>query len=156
MTRLEALLFPSWTRLAWSNLAFQFIEKVGLVTGPKLTAVVCYVQADPTAWLLAAGVLPLLLLAVAVGLLAGRMLRRQSVAMAACFAAAGLRSQRSRAVRRWSNSRRIPRSLDRCAASLRRRCGAPLRRGAFDRGSFSPRTAPRIARGDRPAISHSL
>ena len=88
MTSLEALLFPSWTRLAWSNLAFQLADKIGLVAAPKLTALACHVQADATAWLQAAGVLPFLLLAVAAGLFAGRMLRRHSMTMADCFAGA--------------------------------------------------------------------
>jgi MFS family permease len=78
-------LSSSLHRLAWSNLAAQSAEQIGLAAAPMLAVLAFRAQAGATAWLQTAQTLPFLLLAIPAGLLADRMLRQRLMTIAECL-----------------------------------------------------------------------
>jgi MFS family permease len=85
VTNAPTRLPPSVNKLAWSNLAAQSAEQIGLAAAPMLAVLAFHVEADATAWLQTAQTLPFLLFAIPAGLLADRMLRRRLMTMAECL-----------------------------------------------------------------------
>ena len=67
---------PAFTRLAWSNLAAQSAEQVGLAAAPIVAVLAFGAGAGTTGLLQAAQTLPFLLLAIPAGVLADRTSRR--------------------------------------------------------------------------------
>src|SRR5260370_17471370 len=61
MTNSPPRLSPSMNKLAWSNLAAQSAEQIGLAAAPMLPVLAFHVEADATAWLHPAQTLPFLL-----------------------------------------------------------------------------------------------
>jgi predicted MFS family arabinose efflux permease len=77
-TRLPA----NFARLAWSNLAAQSAEQIGLAAAPLVAVLAFGAGAGQVGLLQAAQTLPFLLLAIPAGLLADRMARRRLMAAA--------------------------------------------------------------------------
>jgi predicted MFS family arabinose efflux permease len=69
-------------RLAWSNLAAQTAEQIGLAATPIVAVLALNADAGETGWLQTAQTLPFLLLAIPFGILADRMSRRTLMAAA--------------------------------------------------------------------------
>lgn len=80
MTRI--LLPPAFNRLAWSNLAAQSAEQVGLAAAPIVAVLAFGAGAGETGLLQTAQTLPFLLFAIPAGVLADRMSRRKLMAWA--------------------------------------------------------------------------
>src|SRR5438105_2386486 len=76
-TRRRAPLPPAFNRLAWSNLAAQSAEQVGLAAAPIVAVLALGAGAGETGLLQAIQTLPFLLLAIPAGLLADRTPRRR-------------------------------------------------------------------------------
>ena len=77
-------------RLAWSNLAAQSAEQIGLAATPLVAVLALGAGAGETGFLQTAQTLPFLLLAIPAGLLADRMPRRRLMALAEAVRAASL------------------------------------------------------------------
>ena len=77
-------------RLAWSNLAAQSAEQIGLAATPLVAVLALGAGAGETGFLQTAQTLPFLLLAIPAGLLADRMPRRRLMALAEGVRAASL------------------------------------------------------------------
>ncbi|HUI19350.1 MAG TPA: MFS transporter [Alphaproteobacteria bacterium] len=91
MLRSPAARLPStFHRLAWSNLAAQSAEQIGLAAAPLVAVLALGIGAGGTGILQTAQTLPFLLLAVPAGLLADRMPRRRLMATAEGLRAASL------------------------------------------------------------------
>src|SRR5450631_766571 len=73
---------PGFNRLAWSNLAAQSAEQVGLAAAPIVAVLAFGAGAGETGLLQTAQTLPFLLLAIPAGVLADRMSRRKLMAAA--------------------------------------------------------------------------
>src|SRR2546422_8045952 len=76
------LLPPAFNRLAWSNLAAQSAEQIGLAAAPIVAVLMFGAGAGETGVLQTAQTLPFLLLAIPAGVLADRMSRRRLMASA--------------------------------------------------------------------------
>ena len=83
---------PGFARLAWSNLAAQAAEQIGLAAAPLVAVLALDAGAGATGLLQAAQTLPFLLLSIPAGLLADRMSRRRLMAGAEAVRAAALLS----------------------------------------------------------------
>jgi predicted MFS family arabinose efflux permease len=77
-------------RLAWSNLAAQTAEQIGLAATPIVAVLALNADAGETGWLQTAQTLPFLLLAIPFGVLADRMSRRTLMAAAEAMRALSL------------------------------------------------------------------
>lgn len=77
-------------RLAWSNLAAQSAEQIGLAATPLVAVLALGAGAGETGFLQTAQTLPFLVLAIPAGLLADRMPRRRLMALAEAVRAASL------------------------------------------------------------------
>jgi predicted MFS family arabinose efflux permease len=77
-------------RLAWSNLAAQSAEQIGLAATPLVAVLALGAGAGETGFLQTAQTLPFLVLAVPAGLLADRMPRRRLMALAEAVRAVSL------------------------------------------------------------------
>src|SRR6188472_2967090 len=86
----QAKLPPAFNRLAWSNLAAQSAEQVGLAAAPIVAVLAFGAGAGETGFLQTAQTLPFLLLAIPAGVLADRMSRRRLMACAEALRAASL------------------------------------------------------------------
>jgi MFS family permease len=64
-------------RLAWSNLAAQSAEQIGLAAAPLVAVLALGAGAGETGWLQTVQTLPFLLLSIPAGILADRMSRRR-------------------------------------------------------------------------------
>jgi predicted MFS family arabinose efflux permease len=73
---------PGFNRLAWSNLAAQSAEQIGIAAAPIVAVIALGAGAGETGLLQTAQTLPFLLLAIPAGLLADRMSRRRLMAWA--------------------------------------------------------------------------
>jgi MFS family permease len=73
---------PAFNRLAWSNLAAQSAEQIGLAAAPIVAVFALGAGAGETGLLHTAQTLPFLLLSIAAGVLADRMSRRRLMAAA--------------------------------------------------------------------------
>src|SRR5438093_708871 len=80
----------AFNRLAWSNLAAQSAEQVGLAAAPLVAVLALGVGAGKTGMLQTAQTLPFLLLSIPAGLLADRMPRRRLMACAEALRALSL------------------------------------------------------------------
>src|SRR5258707_14145199 len=85
-----ARLPASFNRLAWSNLAAQSAEQVGLAAAPIVAVLALGAGAGATGLLQTAQTLPFLLLAIPAGLLADRLSRRRLMVAAEALRAASL------------------------------------------------------------------
>ena len=83
---------PGFSRLAWSNLAAQSAEQIGLAAAPIVAVLAFGAGAGETGLLQTAQTLPFLLLAIPAGLLADRMSRRKLMACAEVLRALSLAS----------------------------------------------------------------
>ena len=83
-------LSSSFTRLAWSNLAAQSAEQIGLAAAPIVAVLALGAGAGETGLLQTAQTLPFLLLAIPAGLLVDRTSRRGVMASAEALRAAAL------------------------------------------------------------------
>jgi predicted MFS family arabinose efflux permease len=91
MASKPALRLPSaFNRLAWSNLAAQSAEQVGLAAAPIVAVLTLGAGAGATGLLQTAQTLPFLLFAIPAGLLADRMSRRRLMASAEALRAISL------------------------------------------------------------------
>jgi MFS family permease len=81
---------PGFPRLAWSNLAAQSAEQIGLAATPLVAVLALGAGAGETGFLQTAQTLPFLILAIPAGLLADRMLRRRLMALAEAARAGSL------------------------------------------------------------------
>lgn len=81
---------PTFTRLAWSNLAAQSAEQIGLAAAPMVAVLVLGAGVAATGLLQTAQTLPFVLLAIPAGLLADRTSRRRVMASAEALRAASL------------------------------------------------------------------
>jgi MFS family permease len=90
MRTLSSPLPPPFLRLAWSNLAAQCAEQIGLAAVPLVAVLVLGAGAGDTGLLAAAQTLPFLLLALPMGVVADRMQRRRLMALAEALRAATL------------------------------------------------------------------
>lgn len=91
MSRPPAARLPTtFHRLAWSNLAAQSAEQIGLAAAPLVAVLALGIGAGGTGILQTAQTLPFLLLAVPAGLLADRMPHRRLMAAAEALRAASL------------------------------------------------------------------
>src|SRR5687767_9169283 len=81
---------PTFTRLAWSNLAAQSAEQIGLAAAPMVAVLVLGAGVAATGLLQTAQTLPFVLLAIPTGLLADRTSRRRVMASAEALRAASL------------------------------------------------------------------
>ena len=81
---------PGFNRLAWSNLAAQSAEQIGLAAAPIVAVLAFGAGAGETGLLQTAQTLPFLLLAIPAGLLADRMSRRKLMACAEVLRALSL------------------------------------------------------------------
>lgn len=79
-----------FNRLAWSNLAAQSAEQVGLAAAPIVAVLALGAHAGETGLLQAAQTLPFLLLAIPAGVLADRLSRRRLMACAEALRALSL------------------------------------------------------------------
>src|SRR5438093_1924577 len=86
----SARLPSAFNRLAWSNLAAQSAEQVGLAAAPLVAVLALSVGAGETGMLQTAQTLPFLLLSIPAGLLADRMPRRRLMACAEALRALSL------------------------------------------------------------------
>lgn len=77
-------------RLAWSNLAAQSAEQIGLAATPLVAVLALGAGAGETGFLQTAQTLPFLILAIPAGLLADRMPRRRLMALAEAVRAGSL------------------------------------------------------------------
>jgi MFS family permease len=77
-------------RLAWSNLAAQSAEQIGLAAAPLVAVLALGAGAGETGFLQTAATLPFLLLAIPAGVLADRMPRRRLMAAAEALRALAL------------------------------------------------------------------
>jgi predicted MFS family arabinose efflux permease len=68
---------PAFNRLAWSNLAAQSAEQIGLAAAPIVAVLALGAGTGATGWLQTAQTLPFLLLAIPAGVLADRTSRRR-------------------------------------------------------------------------------
>jgi predicted MFS family arabinose efflux permease len=75
-------LSPAFNRLAWSNLAAQSAEQVGVAAAPLVAALALGAGAGETGWLQTAQTLPFLLLSIPAGVLVDRTSRRRLMASA--------------------------------------------------------------------------
>lgn len=73
---------PGFARLAWSNLAAQSAEQIGLAAAPIVAVVALGAGAGATGLLHTAATLPFLILSIPAGVLADRMSRRRLMALA--------------------------------------------------------------------------
>ncbi len=80
----------AFPRLAWSNLAAQSAEQIGLAAAPIVAVLALGAGAGETGFLQTAATLPFLLLAIPAGVLADRMPRRQLMAGAEAVRALAL------------------------------------------------------------------
>ena len=80
----------SFPRLAWSNLAAQSAEQIGLAAAPLVAVLALGAGAGETGFLQTAATLPFLLLAIPAGVLADRMPRRRLMAAAEAVRATAL------------------------------------------------------------------
>ena len=80
----------SFLRLAWSNLAAQSAEQIGLAAAPLVAVLALGAGAGETGFLQTAATLPFLLLAIPAGVLADRMPRRRLMAAAEAVRATAL------------------------------------------------------------------
>ena len=83
---------PAFNRLAWSNLAAQSAEQIGLAASPIVAVLAFGAGAGETGLLQTAQTLPFLLLAIPAGVLADRMSRRRLMAGAEALRAMALAS----------------------------------------------------------------
>ena len=81
---------PGFNRLAWSNLAAQSAEQIGLAAAPIVAVLAFGAGAGETGLLQTAQTLPFLLLALPAGVLADRMSRRKLMACAEALRALSL------------------------------------------------------------------
>lgn len=81
---------PGFPRLAWSNLAAQSAEQIGLAATPLVAVLTLGAGAGETGFLQTAQTLPFLILAIPAGLLADRMPRRRVMALAEAVRAGSL------------------------------------------------------------------
>src|SRR5262249_55422062 len=88
--RRRAPLPPAFNRLAWSNLAAQSAEQVGLAAAPIVAVLALGAGAGETGILQTAQTLPFLLLAIPLGVLADRTSRRRLMAAAEALRALSL------------------------------------------------------------------
>lgn len=80
----------AFPRLAWSNLAAQSAEQIGLAAAPLFAVLALGAGAGETGFLQTAATLPFLLLAIPAGVLADRMSRRRLMAAAEALRALAL------------------------------------------------------------------
>jgi predicted MFS family arabinose efflux permease len=80
----------AFPRLAWSNLAAQSAEQIGLAAAPLVAVLTLGAGAGETGFLQTAATLPFLLLAIPAGVLADRMPRRRLMAVAEAVRALAL------------------------------------------------------------------
>src|SRR5919199_697237 len=80
----------AYHRLAWSNLAAQPAEQIGLAAAPIVAVVALGAGAGETGLLQTAQTLPFLLLSIPIGVLADRVSRRRLLASAEGLRAASL------------------------------------------------------------------
>jgi MFS family permease len=71
---------PTFTRLAWSNLAAQSAEQIGLAAAPLVAVIVLGAGVGATGLLQTAQTLPFVVFAIPAGLLADRTSRRRVMA----------------------------------------------------------------------------
>jgi len=90
MSSSSSALPPAFGRLAWSNLAAQSAEQIGLAAAPMVAVLAFGAGVAQTGLLQTAQTLPLLLLAIPAGVLADRMSRRQLMVCAEALRAASL------------------------------------------------------------------
>jgi predicted MFS family arabinose efflux permease len=90
MTPTAARLPAAFNRLAWSNLAAQSAEQVGLAAAPIVAVLALGAGAGATGLLQTAQTLPFLLLSIPAGVLADRMSRRHLMAAAEAVRALSL------------------------------------------------------------------
>lgn len=90
MTTGKFRLPPPFSRLAWSNLAAQSAEQIGLAATPIVAVIVLGAGAGTAGLLQMAQTLPFLLLSVPAGVLADRMSRRRLMVGAEALRAASL------------------------------------------------------------------
>jgi predicted MFS family arabinose efflux permease len=90
MTPTAARLPAAFNRLAWSNLAAQSAEQVGLAAAPIVAVLALGAGAGATGLLQTAQTLPFLLLSIPAGVLADRMSRRRLMAAAEAVRALSL------------------------------------------------------------------
>lgn len=83
-------LSPAFHRLAWSNLAAQSAEQIGLAATPLVAVFALGAGAGQTGWLQTAQTLPFLLLSMLLGVWADQRSRRQLMAGAESLRAAAL------------------------------------------------------------------
>lgn len=81
---------PAFTRLAWSNLAAQSAEQIGLAAAPIVAVVALGAGPGETGFLQTAQTLPFLLMAFPAGMLADRVRRGRLMARAEAMRAAAL------------------------------------------------------------------
>src|SRR5262249_37074663 len=86
----SAMLPSAFKRLAWSNLAAQSAEQIGLAAAPIVAVLALGAGEAATGLLQTAQTLPFLLLAMPAGVLADRMARRQLMAAAEALRAFSL------------------------------------------------------------------
>ncbi len=84
------MLSSAFKRLAWSNLAAQSAEQIGLAAAPIVAVLMLGAGAGETGLLQTAQTLPFLLLSIPAGVLADRMLRRRLMASAEAVRALAL------------------------------------------------------------------
>ena len=89
---------PAFKRLAWSNLAAQSAEQVGLAAAPIVAVLAFGAGVGETGLLQTAQTLPFLLFAIPAGLLADRMSRRSLMAWFTGTVAGGGRRRNPRVV----------------------------------------------------------
>lgn len=80
----------AFTRLAWSNLAAQSAEQIGLAAAPMVAVLALGAGAGETGWLQTAQTMPFLLLSIPAGVLADRVSRKRLMAGAEAVRAAAL------------------------------------------------------------------
>src|SRR5260370_16806153 len=83
-------LSSAFKRLAWSNLAAQSAEQIGLAAAPLVAVLALGAGAGATGLLQTAQTLPFLLLAIPAGVLADRLSRRRLMVAAEALRAASL------------------------------------------------------------------
>src|SRR3954471_24463897 len=81
---------PTFRRLAWSNLAAQSAEQIGLAAAPIVAVLALGAGVAATGLLQTAQTLPFVLFAIPAGVLADRMSRRKLMAWAEALRAASL------------------------------------------------------------------
>jgi predicted MFS family arabinose efflux permease len=86
----KIVLPPTFIRLAWSNLAAQSAEQIGLAAAPLVAVLGLGAGAAATGWLQTAQTLPFLLLSIPAGLIADRASRRRLMVSAEAVRAASL------------------------------------------------------------------